>query len=56
MDQETMHALYVHLIFTVSCFPSTATLVENNDLDGRSIIRARKVTIAFTTPLLTPSL
>lgn len=40
MDQETMHALYVHLILIMSCFPSPETLVKNNDLDDRRIIRA----------------
>lgn len=39
-DQETMHALYVHLILIMSCFASPEMLVENNDRDDRSIIRA----------------
>lgn len=51
-----MHALYVHLILIMSCFASPETLVKNNDLDDRCIIRAWKVTIASVTPLLTLSL
>lgn len=40
-----MHALHVHLILIMSCFPSPETLVKNNDLDDRSIIKTWKVTI-----------
>lgn len=46
MDRETLHALDVHLILIMPCFPSPETLVKNNDLDDRSIIRSWKVTIA----------
>lgn len=51
-----MHALYVHLILIMSCFPSPEMLVKNNDLDDHTIIRASKVTIDSTTPLVTLSL